>query len=224
VHILQCRPQTSRKEQQAVELPERIPEEDLILQTTDLVPHGVVSGIRYVVYVDPDQYRRTPSYTDKLEIARVIGRLNQALSGETFILIGPGRWGSSDVDLGVKVTYMDIYNAKVLVEISNRGGGMGAEPSYGTHFFQDLVEAGIYPLPIIMGNKGARLNTDFLNGAPNQLATLLPNDAEYTPYVQVLEVPSVAAGRTMEIVMNDEQERAAGYLKGKPTPSSKKRR
>jgi len=213
VHLLQCRPQTSRKEQQSVEIPDDIPKSDLILRTTELVPHGKVSGIRYVVYVRPQDYRRAPDTTVKLDIARVIGRLNRRLAGETFILAGPGRWGSSDVDLGVKVTYADIYNARVLIELAGAGAGVGAEPSYGTHFFQDLVEAAIYPLPVTLGQLGTVLNTEFLDNARNKLPELLPQDADAADYIHVIDVPAAAQGRHLEIIMNDEQELAIGYLK-----------
>mgnify|MGYP001061799331 CR=1 FL=1 len=213
VHLLQCRPQTSRKEQQSVEIPDVIPKSDLILRTTELVPHGKVSDIRYVVYVRPQDYRRAPDTTVKLEIARVIGRLNRRLDGETFILAGPGRWGSSDVDLGVKVTYADIYNARVLIELARAGAGVGAEPSYGTHFFQDLVEAAIYPLPVTLGKSGTVLNTEFLDNAPNKLPELLPHDADASDYIHVVDVPAVAQGRRLEIIMNNEQELAVGYLR-----------
>jgi hypothetical protein len=219
VHLLQCRPQVSRKQQASVDIPEPIPPQDLILQTTELVPQGVVSGVRYLVYVDPEAYHHAPGYsssvgsTVKLEIARVIGRLNEKLADEKFILIGPGRWGSSDVDLGVKVTYADIFNARVLIEVASADSGMGAEPSYGTHFFQDLVEAGIFPLPVPLGRRGTILNTDFLDRAPNRLSTLLPRDTEYSAYVKVIDVPAISGGRHIEVVMNDEQQRAVAYLK-----------
>ncbi len=213
LHLLQCRPQVSRKEQQAVEIPDYVAPADLILRTTELVPHGVVSDIRYIVYVKPEAYQRAPAPTVKLEIARVVGRLNERLAGSTFILIGPGRWGSSEIDLGVKVSYADIYNARVLVEVAPGESGMGNEPSYGTHFFQDLVEAGIYPLPITPGAGKSLLNTAFLDSAPNRLADLSPADAAYSAYVRVVDVPEAAAGRYLEVVMNDEQELAIGYLK-----------
>lgn len=221
VKLLQCRPQVSSKQRQAVEIPDDIPEADIVLQTRDLVPHGVVSGIRHIVYVDPRSYKQAPSYAVKMEIARIIGRLNQRLADDTFILIGPGRWGSSDVDLGVRVTYSDIYNAKMLIEVSRGDGSTGAEPSYGTHFFQDLVEASIYPLPIVLGNKGATLNVDFLCNAPNALARYLPDDAEYSDYIRLIEVPIASQGRVLNVIMNDEQERAVGYL---TSPPEKERR
>lgn len=213
INLLQCRPLVS-KEWQAVEIPVHIPAQDVIIRASKLVPQGVVSGVRYIVYVDPFAYSRIPDYSTRIELGRLIGRLNKRLEGEKFILMGPGRWGSSNPELGVKVSYADIYNTKVLVEIPlAQGGDNTAEPSYGTHFFQDLVETGIYPLPIILGEDGAMINEQFLYEAPNVLAALSPEDAVYAPYVRVIDVPAVSGGRYLEIVMNGEQERAVGYLK-----------
>lgn len=212
VHLLQCRPLVSH-EWGDVEIPERIPEQDVILTACKLVPQGIVSRVRYVAYIDPMRYNQAPDYVTRLELARVVGRLNKRLEGERFVLIGPGRWGSSNLDLGVKVTYADIYNTRMLVEIPLAAGGSTAEASYGTHFFQDLIETRIFPLPITPGEDGAMLNTGFLTGSPNVLAELLPSDAVYAQYVRVIDVPAVAGGRYLEIVMDGEHERAVGYLK-----------
>jgi hypothetical protein len=111
------------------------------------------------------------------------------------------------------VTYGDIYNTKVLVEIPLTKQGCTAEASYGTHFFQDLVETGIYPLPITLDEERAMLNLRFLTESPSVLADLLPSDAAYAQYVRVIDVPAVTGGRYLEILMNGEHERAVGYLK-----------
>ncbi|MCP4538021.1 MAG: phosphoenolpyruvate synthase [Chloroflexi bacterium] len=212
VNLLQCRPLVSQEWTGEVEIPEGILEQDLILKACKLVPQGVVSDVRYIVYVDPAEYNHVPDYVTKLELARVVGRLNKRLEGERFILMGPGRWGSSSLDLGVKVTYADIYNTLVLVEIPLVREGSTAEASHGTHFFQDLVEAGIFPLPVIP-EEGAMLNTEFLTESSNELVKLLPSDAAYGRYIRVIDVPAVTGGRNLEIVMDGENELAVGYLK-----------
>lgn len=213
IQLLQCRPLVSQEWMGDVGVPEGIPEQDLILTASKLIPQGVVPGIRYIVYIDPVEYSQTPDYVTRLELARVVGRLNKRLEGERFILVGPGRWGSSNLDLGVKVTYADIYNAQVLVEIPLTREGITAEASYGTHFFQDLVETGIFPLPVTPGEDGAMLNSTFLTESPNVLAELLPADARYARYVRVIDVLAVTGGRYLEIVMDGEHEQAVGYLK-----------
>jgi len=176
------------------------------------VPQGHVSGIRYVVYVDPKRYGQVPDYATKSELARVVGRLNKRLEGHRFILMGPGRWGSTNLDLGVKVTYADIYNASVLVEVAADSMGEAPEASYGTHFFQDLVEARIHPLALQPAAEDTIFNWSFFEQSPNELETLLPADARYAGYVKVIDVPAVAGGRFLEIVMNGEQEEALAFL------------
>jgi hypothetical protein len=213
IHLLQCRPLVSQEWSGKIEIPEEIAQNDLIFEARKLIPEGVVPGVRYIVYVPPEAYGLAPDYVVKHEIARVVGRVNKRLEGTAFILMGPGRWGSSNPDLGVKVTYGDIFNARALIEIPLVREGSTAEASYGTHFFQDLVETGIFPLPISPGEDGAQLNTKFLNSAPNCLADLLPSDSQYAEYVRVIDLPAVTEGRCLEVIMDGERERAVGYLK-----------
>lgn len=189
----------------------------MLFSAHKLVPQGVVSNISYIVYVDPRVYSRITEPSVKLEVGRIIGRLNKRLENERFILMGPGRWGSSNIDLGVKVTYADIYNTRVLVEIAMGKDGETPEVSYGTHFFQDLVESGIYPLPLCPYDEGVIFNRAFLEGVPNILPELLPADAPYADYVKAIDVSAASGGRFLEIVMNGEQEQALAYL----TTSSK---
>ncbi len=77
--------------------------------------------------------------------------------------MGPGRWGSVNIDLGVQVSYADIHNTKVLIEIAVVHDGQVPELSYGTHFFQDLVEAGIHSLPLHLGQANSLFNWSVLS-------------------------------------------------------------
>lgn len=216
-HLLQCRPLTSQDWGKEFEIPEDVPERDKLFSAHKLVPQGAISQINYIVYVDPEVYSRITEHSIKLEIGRIISRLNKRLETERFILMGPGRWGSSNIDLGVKVNYADIYNTHALVEIAMGKDGETPEVSYGTHFFQDLVESSIYPLPLYPNDEGVIFNRAFLDGVPNVLPELLPADALYADFVKVIDVPAVSGGRFLEIVMNGEQEQALAYL----TASSK---
>ena len=90
---------------------EDVAQEDIVFLARRLVPHGRVSRIRYIVYVDPAQYDLVPDYATRFELARLIGRLNKRLKDECFILMGPGRWGSSNVELGLKVTYVQMQES-----------------------------------------------------------------------------------------------------------------
>jgi hypothetical protein len=211
-HLLQCRPLSSQERGEALQLPDDVPDADKLFSAHKLVPQGVVTDIHYIIYVDPEAYGRIAERSVKLEIGRIIGRLNNRLESERFILMGPGRWGSSNIDLGVKVTYADIFNTRVLVEIAMDKEGETPEVSYGTHFFQDLVESRIYPLPLYPCDEGVIFNQALLEGAPNMLPELLPDDAAYVDYVKVIDVKSVSGGRFLEIVMDGEREQALAYL------------
>ncbi len=217
LHLLQCRPQSSRKGGESIYIPvEKVPEEDVVFLARRMVPHGKVSRIRYIIYVDPRQYDRAPDYTTRYELARVIGRLNKELENEHFILMGPGRWGTNNPELGLKVGYADIHNSKALIEIALRDSKGTPEVSYGTHFFQDLVEAHIHPLPLYPDEPDTIFNRDFFKQAPNVLEELLPADAEYASYIQVIDVPAYTEGRYLELAMDSKQDEAMAYLKWCP--------
>jgi len=216
VHLLQCRPLSSRQPEPSHSIPPFIPAQDVVFTSRRLVPEGIVPRIEYVVYVDPERYAQVSDYEAKHEIARTIGRLNQKLEGHRFILIGPGRWGSSNIDLGVKVRYADIYNTSMLIEVAFAGRDGTPEVSYGTHFFQDLVEASIYPLPLYPDEVGTVFNQSFLGGSPNVLSDLLPDRNHLADVVRVIDVEAVTGGQLLEVVMNSEEEKAIAYLRDYP--------
>jgi hypothetical protein len=213
ISLLQCRPLSFRQDGRSVQIPKHVSKEDILFSANRLVPQGLVSGIRYIVWIDPSIYDRIPDPGDKVDIARVVGRLNQTLNGDRFILMGPGRWGSSNVNLGVKVSYADIDHASVLIEVALALGEHAPEASYGTHFFQDLVESHIYPLPIYPDDPGTAFNWGFFNSAPNVLGRILPEYKAYGRYVKVIDVVETCGGRRLEIVMNGEEEKALGYVR-----------
>lgn len=209
--IVQCRPLSQRDEVE-VHIPKNIPEEDVLFAAYQLVPDGKAEGIRYVIFVDPEQYRRVPDQTARLEIGRAIGRLNKALEQAPFILIGPGRWGSANIDLGVRVSYADIYNTKVLVEVALPNENGAPELSYGTHFYQDLVETGIHALALHLQDPRACLQWAFFRQAENLLAQLSPQDSALADYLRVIDVAAAAGGRRLNVLMDGSREEALGYL------------
>lgn len=212
IYLLQCRPLSNREWQADIEVPKQVPVVDQIFTANHLVPQGIVEKIKYIVYVDPFHYNQAPDTATQMEIARVIGRLNKRLEKENFILVGPGRWGSSNIDLGVKISYADIYNTRMLVEVAVARNGVTPELSYGTHFFQDLVESNIYALSLYP-DEGTNLYVrGFFDEAPNELAKLLPRDKALALYVKVIDVPKIRAGKLLRVVMSSEEGQALGYL------------
>jgi hypothetical protein len=208
LHLLQCRPQSSHEEGQTYDIPAHVSPEDTLFTADYLVPNGIADRIRFIVYVDPHQYARLSLPSEKLEIARSVGRINRVLHNERFILMGPGRWGTSNQDLGVKVTYADIFNTRMLIELGYTKGSGTPEVSHGTHFFQDLVEARIFPLAVFPDRVGVSFNRRFLNEAPNHLAWLVPRDAALEGVIKVIDVPAVRNGQLLEVTMSADREKA----------------
>jgi hypothetical protein len=212
IRLLQCRPLSSREWTDVPSVPTDIPQDDQLFSAHRLVPHGHVPDIRYVVYVDPKGYGRIADAATKTALARVVGRLNKRLEGERFILVGPGRWGSVDLNLGVRVNYGDIYNASIVVEVAVDEERGVPEASYGTHFFQDLVEAQIFPLAVYPGDPGEIFNWAFFEHATSHLQSLLPEDSRYADHLKVIDVLASTDGRLLHVVMNGNDEEALGYL------------
>ncbi|RPI83839.1 MAG: hypothetical protein EHM41_14950 [Chloroflexi bacterium] len=211
ISLLQCRPQSYAKETSA-RLPQTLYPEDIIFSTRRMVPEGSVEGICYVVFVSPEGYYSLPTAADRASLRRVIGRLNIQLAGNTFICVGPGRWGTTNTDLGVHVGYADIYNTRALVELAGAGVGAAPEPSFGTHFFQDLVEANIYPLAIYLEDDDVVFNRTFFYSTPNRLPEVLPSEANLAKALRLIDVSSFRSGWHLNLVMDNEQGRAVAFL------------
>lgn len=216
-HLLQCRPQNqlSAESREPQSIPTDVAAQDKILLCTQMAPQGRVSLVEYIVYVDPEAYYQLDTQNGHAEVARYIGRLNSALEGQTFILVGPGRWGSSDAMQGVPVTYADIFNTRALVEVTSSKDGFSSEPSYGTHFFHDLVESQIYPLAI-HPEAGDHLNLDFIQQAENQISKFISEQNKARHCIKVIHVPTERPDHHLELIMDGQS--GLGYL----TPSKPK--
>jgi hypothetical protein len=127
--------------------------------------------------------------------------------------MGPGRWGSrGDQSQGVKITYSDIRNTSMLVEIAQKQGDYIPEPSFGTHFFQDLIEAQICYLPLYPDETNMILNLDFIKGSQNILAKILPEFSSLEEIVHVVDIPDQTNGSALNVYMNIEQEQAIAVI------------
>jgi hypothetical protein len=209
--ILQCRPQSHLEESQA-SLPENIPTEDIIFSTSRMVPRGRVDWINYVVYVHAEGYLALPTEAARSEVGRAISKINAALADHVFICVGPGRWGTRNLDLGVYIGYSDIYNTRALIEVTGEETGLAPEPSFGTHFFQDLVEANIYPLAIDLEDEDVIFNRDFFYNTPNNLIDFIPVDDQLSNCLRLIKVSSYRARHSLSLVMDDERGRATVFL------------
>jgi hypothetical protein len=211
ITILQCRPQSHLKETQ-VKLPASLNPADVIFATQGVIPQGVVTEITFVVFVTPEGYFSLPTPAARARLARTIGKLNEKLAGQTFICVGPGRWGTNNPDLGVGIGYADIYNTRALVEISGKGIGVEPEASFGTHFFQDLVEANIYPLAIPLDDPKIIFNQAFFYTTPNRISEWLPGEGCPNESIRLVAVNDFRPAHHLDLIMSDEENRAVAFL------------
>ena len=187
--------------------------EDLLFSAHRYVSNGKISGITHLVYVDSDGYGRLADLESLNSVGRAVGRLNELLPRRKFILIGPGRWGSrGDVKLGVRVSYSEINNTAMLIEVARRKGQYLPDVSFGTHFFQDLVEASIKYLPLYPDDKDECFNEQIFKHAPNSLPEILPEYSHLNETLRVIDFPRHFSGRTLSVYMNGEQEEALAVL------------
>lgn len=211
ITLLQCRPQSHIQENEA-RLPQNLPEENIIFSTRRMAPQGRVNDIEYVIFVSPEEYFSLPTAAARAEIGRTIRGLNNALAGKTFICVGPGRWGTTNPDLGVQIGYGDIYRTRALVELAGKGIGPAPEASFGTHFFQDLVESNIFPLAIYLDDDEVVFNREFFYQTPNYLAELLPEERNLPAGLRLIRSADFRVGYRLNLVMDDEQGRSVAFL------------
>ncbi len=212
-YLLQCRPQSYSRESIAAPIPRDIPESQIIFSAKRYVSNGKIPDITHIVYVDPEGYSRLEQLAQLQAVGRAVSHLNKILPKRRFILMGPGRWGSrGDIKLGVNVTYSDINNTAVLIEIARKTGNYVPDLSFGTHFFQDLVESSIRYLPLYPDDPGVIFQESFLKRSPNILPNLLPEFAAFAHAIHVIDVPQTTGGRVLRILMNADLDEAVGIL------------
>ncbi len=139
-----------------------VPDEDVLLRSNTALGHGNIENVHTIVYVRPENF----SSSNNSLIAREIEKINRNFTaqGEGYILIGPGRWGSSDTALGIPVKWPHISSAKLIVESSL--SNYRIEPSQGTHFFQNLTSFGVGYFTIDPSSYNGVYDIDFLNSQP----------------------------------------------------------
>ena len=214
LYILQCRPQSQSRGIERKPVPKDIPEDRKLFSTKKYVTTGQIENIEYIVYVIPEEYTNLTKREQMQKVAKIISELNAKLPKRKFILMGPGRWGSKgDIKLGVPVRYGDINNTSMILEIAKEKGGYIPELSFGTHFFQDLVESNIRYLPLYPDQGEDLFNEKLLLESDNKLSDVLPSYKNFEDVVRVVKVSEIIPGGTLAVVMDGEANEALAYLK-----------
>ena len=191
--MVQCRPLQTKGLKADVQIPENIEAEEVLFASAGYTMGGSISQpIRRIIYIDPKAYIET-SISQKYSIARLIGKLNRQIANKEIIptiLLGPGRWGTTTPSLGVPVSFAEINKITVLVEIAYEGGNLMPELSFGTHFFQDLVESDIFYAALFPRKANVIFNQDWLLEMPNLLTVFFPEEDRYAEAIKVCDVES----------------------------------
>lgn len=190
VNLLQCRPFQTKGQDVRVAIPERIREDRVLLRQEGHFMGGSVSQpISRIICIDPQGYTKL-SLSEKYDVARIVGRLNKLIEYRRempTLLLGPGRWGTTTPAMGVPVTFSEINNVAAIAEIAYKDGSLIPDLSFGTHFFQDLVEMDIFYMAIYPDREGVFFNTAWLEALPNRLADLSVRDRRYEGVVRVCD-------------------------------------
>jgi len=213
LYLVQCRPQSRSEDADPAPIPKDLPREKVVFTANRYVASGRIPDITHVIYVDPIEYEALGSASDRDDVAKAIGELNRVLPKRKFVLVGPGQWGGPDGSSpGVNVTYRDIDNTALLIEIDRKANDECKGFSFGTHFFQELVESRIRYLPVCVDDDGVILNERFLKGRRNILPDVLPRYAHLTAALRLIDVPQSEGGKVLQVLMNADLDEAVGIL------------
>jgi hypothetical protein len=198
INLVQCRPMPAAGEGSVGAAPPEVDPERVILRTGGpVIGTSRTTPLGRVILVRAEAYDLL-TIQQRHSVARLIGRLTRlGPEGGGILLIGPGRWGTTTPNLGVPVSFAEIAPVTALCEVVAMREGLVPDVSLGTHFFNDLVEAGMLYLACFPKAADTLLNTALLARAPNRLAELLPADAPKSDVVLVADARDLGGGITL---------------------------
>lgn len=189
INLLQCRPLQIFQDTGSTSIPDDIPEERILLETRG-ASMGLSRKIQLdrIVYVDPVEYYHLP-YNEKPQIASLIGKISWKYrdQGKHLLLMVPGRIGTSSPELGVPTSFADISGFDAVCEMAESRAGYNPELSYGSHIFQDLVEAQILYMAVFPGDKTPHFQPELLMEETNTI-TEISGGANYQNVISLIDV------------------------------------
>jgi hypothetical protein len=191
INLLQCRPVQAKGQTGKIRIPTDLPETIVLFRTEGPFMGGSISRqIKRIIYVDPAGYS-VLTLSEKYDIARLTGKFNKTIKNRDEIptlLLGPGRWGTTTPSLGVPVRFSEINNITFMGEIAYSDGNLMPELSYGSHFFQDLIETDIFYIAIFPDNPDVIFNKEMFSSFSDVTETLIPESKKYSEVVKVYDI------------------------------------
>jgi len=214
INLLQCRPLQTRGLGRKVTIPAQVNKKDALFDSSGYFLGGNISQkFDWVVYIDPQKYLDL-SLSDKYEIARIVGKVNRTIKNRdelSALLMGPGRWGTTTPSLGVPVKFAEINNITALAEVAFPEGNLMPELSFGTHFFQDLVETNIFYVALFPQKGGVTFNSGLLKEEKNLFIDLIPEASKYEEVIGVYDV----SGHGLRVMSDVISQRVVCFRPGK---------
>ena len=192
INILQCRPLQVFRDSEETSMPDDVAPDSVLFECRNsAMGLSRTDKIDLVVYIDPVKYYNMP-YRDKYRVARAIGTVNWTMRGQDrkMLLMVPGRIGTTSPELGVPTAFADISEFAAICEVSNSKAGYNPELSYGSHFFQDLVESGILYNAIFENEKTIAYRPELLEGCGNMFREIVKDGEGLEEIVYVYDVSS----------------------------------
>lgn len=190
INLLQCRPLQVAQDKEIVEIPKEIRKDKVVLECrhASMGLSGVMK-LDYIIMVDAVAYYQMEHYA-KPAVARAIGALNWYFRNKDkhLMLMVPGRIGTSSPELGVPTTFADISEFDVICEVSERRAGYMPELSYGSHIFQDLVEAGILYGAVFDDERTIEFQPELVQNMENRLTDFYPEGEELKEVIGIYSV------------------------------------
>jgi hypothetical protein len=194
INLLQCRPLQTIGSRISVSLPDSVPAENILIRMDGNFMGGNVSElISRIIFVDPQSYASL-SRSEKYSAARLVGKLNRQCGSrqkKPTLLMGPGRWGTHTPEMGVPVHFSEINHIAALAEISYQDGSLIPDLSFGSHFFHDLVETGIFYMAIYPEHPGVEFSPQWIRSMPNILKDLSPDDKWLEQTIRVVDLSDI---------------------------------
>ncbi len=204
INLLQCRPMQTKGLGHRVKIPRAIPREQIVFQSKgNFLGGNILQSIDQIIYVDPEAYSDLEAPSDRYEVARAVGEINRQFGGkekQSLMLLGPGRWGTTTPSLGVPVAFSEINHIAVLGEIAFVTENVAPEISFGTHFFQDLVETGIFYVALFPEDAGVFLDQKFFRVIPATLGKIFPQYKKYDSVVKIFDARKQGLKMAADIV------------------------
>ena len=191
MNVVQCRPLQTRGPGSPVQMPRADPGTRLFAATGSFMGGNVRLPVDHVVLVRAAEYLALPEQ-HKHAVARAVGRLNRTVAAQQpTLLVGPGRWGTTTPSLGVPVRFSELGRMVGIVEVAAPDAGIAPELSFGSHFFQDLVEAGVFYVALHAGRPDVDVRPERVTDLPNLLADLAPEAADLADVLHVASTPGL---------------------------------